>query len=190
MKKSKLRLLSLPARTRRLLPLQGGARRLLSLLVGCAAALPLPAQKLAAGADALWLATGMANVGAEITLGRASTLSLYFLGISHPWVNSDMKGVALQPEWRYYLSGRPMYRHFIGLGAITGTYNFKFSNKVYNGSAAGLGLTFGYVLPLTARFNIDLHAGYGLIHTQDRERGKHNYMLPTRAGITISYIFR
>ena len=188
MKRSKLRLLSLPA-ARRLLSLPA-ARRLLSLLVGCAAALPLPAQKLAAGVDALWLATGMANIGAEMTVGRASTLSLYFMGISHPWVNTDMKGIALQPEWRYYLSGRPMYHHFIGIGAITGTYNFKFNNKLYNGSAAGLGLTFGYVLPISARLNIDLHAGYGLIHAQDRERGKHNYMLPTRMGVTVSYIFR
>ena len=175
---------------RRLLPFTASTRRLLSLLVGCAAALPLPAQKLAAGVDALWLATGMANIGAEMTVGRASTLSLYFMGISHPWVNTDMKGIALQPEWRYYLSGRPMYHHFIGIGAITGTYNFKFNNKLYNGSAAGLGLTFGYVLPLSARLNIDLHAGYGLIHAQDRERGKHNYMLPTRMGVTVSYIFR
>ena len=121
-----------------------------------AAVLPIKAQKLAVGLDAVWLATGIVNAGAEMTMGRASTIGLSVMAIQKPWIHHDMKGIALQPEWRYYLSGRPMYHHFIGVGAITGTYNFTFNNKIYNGSAAGLGLTFGYVIALGERFNIDL----------------------------------
>lgn len=155
-----------------------------------AAVLPIKAQKLAVGLDAVWLATGIVNAGAEMTMGRASTIGLSVMAIQKPWIHHDMKGIALQPEWRYYLSGRPMYHHFIGVGAITGTYNFTFSNKIYNGSAAGLGLTFGYVIALGERFNIDLHSGFGIIHTQDRNWGKNNYTLPTKTGVTLTYIIR
>ena len=83
-----------------------------------------------------------------------------------------------------------MYHLFVGVSGLTGTYSLHFNDKHYVGSAAGLGLTFGYVLPINRRFNIDFHSGFGVIHTQDRERGHDNLTLPTKVGVTITYILQ
>lgn len=148
------------------------------------------AQKLAAEIDPLWLAMGVANAGAELAVGRCSTLGLSVTAFHHPWVNDEGQGVGLHPELRYYLSGRSMYHLFVGVSGLTGTYSLHFNDKHYVGSAAGLGLTFGYVLPINRRFNIDFHSGFGVIHTQDRERGHDNLTLPTKVGVTITYILQ
>lgn len=163
-------------------------RTLLITIAGLLFTSHASAQKLAAGIDALWLATGVAHAGAELTVGRCSTLGLSVTALHHPWVNSQGQGVALHPEWRYYLSGRPMYHLFAGVSGLTGTYSLYFNDKHYVGSAVGVGLTFGYVVPINRRLNIDLHSGFGIIHTQDRNLGHNNLTLPTRAGITITYI--
>ena len=148
------------------------------------------AQKLSAGIDPLWLAAGVLNAGGEMTVGRSTTLGLTVAAMRHPWVNREGEGVTLHPELRYYLSERPMYHLFVGVSALTGTYSLYFNDKHYIGSAAGIGLTFGYVLPLSRRLNIDLHSGLGIIHTQDRDLGHDNLTLPTKAGVTITYILR
>ena len=153
-------------------------------------AIPLKAQKLAAGLDPLWLATGIAKGSVEMTVGRSSTLGLTALGISHPWVSKEATGIAIMPELRYFLSGRPMFHHFVGVNALSGTYSLYFNDKHYIGSAAGIGVTFGYILPLTSRWNIDLHSGLCFIHTQDREQGHNNLTLPIKVGLNISYILR
>ena len=166
------------------------------------------AQKIAANVDALWLVTLSPNVGLELVVGERSTLSLNGLFATKP-LGKDMKIYALQPEYRYYFSGRPMYREFFGVGAIAGTYDIKWSGKVYDGTALGLGLTFGYVMPITQRLNIDFHAGFGFIHYKHKEyfegdqydadyvfdgEQKANasgyYLLPTRIGVSVSYMLR
>lgn len=154
------------------------------------AALPLKAQKLAASLNGLWLATGIVNAGAEMTVGRSTTLGLSFIGIRYPWAFDEMTGIGIQPELRHYFSGRPMYHHFIGVAALSGTYDLTFNDSKYTGTAAGIGLTFGYVVPIGRRLNIDLHSGFGIIHVQDRNRGHDNLTLPTKAGVSITYILR
>jgi len=165
-------------------------RRTALLVLVLAAALPLRAQKLATGVDMAWLAAGMADVGAELSIGRAASLSVSLLACQHPWVHRDISGLAFQPEVRYYLSGRSMYHHFVGVGAIIGGYDMGLDIGHYQGSAAGVGLTFGYVLPLGDRWNVDLHSGFGIVHTQDRHHGHDNYTIPTKFGVTIAYIVR
>ncbi len=164
------------------------------------------AQMLAANVDALWLATLTPNIGVELVVGEHSTVGLHSLFASKP-LGKDIKMTLLQPEYRYYFSGRPMYREFIGVGGIAGTYDITWSSKVYDGTALGLGLTFGYVLPLKKRLNIDFHAGFGFIHYKQKEyfvgdqydidyvfdgeqRANANgyYLLPTRIGVSVSYI--
>lgn len=165
------------------------SRLILCIMLSVAVTL-LRAQKLAVNVDGLWLASGIANIGSEVTFGKASTLSLALLGAKKPWVYRDLSAVALQPEWRYYLSQRPMYHHFVGVGAIIGNYSMTIDDDDYTGTAIGIGLTFGYVIALNKYLNIDLHSGFGLIHSQDRKRGHDNVTLPTKAGVSLTYILR
>jgi hypothetical protein len=166
------------------------------------------AQMIAANVDALWLATLSPNLGFELVVGERSTISLNGMIMSKP-LGKDVKLYALQPEYRYYFSGRPMYREFIGFGAIGGTYDITWSGKVYDGTAIGGGLTFGYVMPLTHRLNIDFHAGFGFVHYKQKEyfvgdqydadysvdnaqrtNAKGFYFIPTRIGVSLTYIIR
>ncbi len=154
------------------------------------AATPLKSQKLAGNLDVTWLCTGILGAGAEMTVARSSTVNLSVLTAKHPWVYHDLSGVLLQPEWRYYLSERPMFHHFVGIGGIIGTYETELETGKYVGSVVGIGVTFGYVLPLNKYLNLDLHSGLALIHREDREHGIDNFTLPTKAGISLTYIFR
>lgn len=166
------------------------------------------AQMIAANVDALWLATLSPNLGFELVVSERSTISLNGLIMSNP-LGKEVKFYALQPEYRYYFSGRPMYREFIGVGAIGASYDMTWAGKVYDGTAIGAGLTFGYVLPLSRRLNVDFHAGFGLISYKQKEyfvgdqydadyvidnAQKANasgfYLLPTRIGISLTYILR
>jgi len=115
----------------------------------------------------------------------------------------------VKPEYRYYFSGRPMYRQFVGIGGVGASYDITWKGKVYNGSALGLGITFGYVFPITHRLNIDCHAGFGAIYYKHKEYfEKDNYdldysvggvqrtnaegytLLPTRIGVSVTYILK
>ncbi len=183
-------------------------RLILTIVASVVSVVAVRAQMLAANVDGLWLATLSPNLGAELVVGEHSTLGLHGIFASKP-LGKDMKIRVLQPEYRYYFSGRPMYHEFIGIGGIGGTYNITWKDKVYDGTAFGLGMTFGYVLPLTQRINIDFHAGFGFIYYSQKEyfvgdqydidyifdgeqrpNAKGYYLLPTRIGVSISYVIR
>lgn len=148
------------------------------------------------------------NIGIEMTVGEKTTVGLNGLYTTKPY-GKEIKGFALQPEMRYYVSGRPMHKEFIGVGLIGANYDVIWKEKRYDGFAYGAGITFGYVMNLTKRLNIDFHAGVGLVgylrkeyylgdHYDDlyREDGeivgnsKGYYILPTRIGISVSYIIK
>ena len=181
---------------------------LVVVLTALVSTLTVRAQKIAANVDALWLATFTPNIGVELVVGERSTLSLNGLFAMKP-LGKDIKIKAIQPEYRYYFSGRPMYKEFIGLGAIGATYDIKWAGKVYDGTGLGLGLTFGYVMSIKSRINIDFHAGFGFIFYKHKEyfngdqydadyifdgeqraNASGYYLLPTRIGVSISYILK
>ena len=148
------------------------------------------AQLLAVNTDVALLATQTYNVGFEMTVSNRSTLSLAVLGNYHPWVLSNMRCIAVQPEWRYYLSGRSMMSHFVGFSVLAANYDFTWKEENHHGDALGAGVTFGYVLPLSERLNIDFHAGVGLIFYNSKEYKVSSIILPTKIGISLSYIIR
>ncbi len=148
------------------------------------------AQLLAASTDVALLATQTYNIGVEMTVSNRSTLGLSVLGNYHPWVLSDMRCIGVQPEWRYYFSGRPMMSHFVGVSALFANYDFVWKDERHHGDAAGAGLTFGYVLPLAERWNIDFHAGVGLVFYNGEESSVGSIIIPTKIGISLSYIIR
>ncbi len=142
-----------------------------------------------------------------MVIGNRSTLGINAFGNFKPW-GQDIKMLGIQPEYRYYLSGRPMHEAFIGLGGIATSYDISWKGKTYEGTGLGAGITFGYVFNITDRLNIDAHAGFGVISYEQKEFYKHDdyldlstndvtvanakgyYLLPTRIGISITYIIR
>ena len=96
------------------------------------------AQMIAANIDALWAAMMSPSVGLEMVVGERSTVGLNGLLVHKPY-GQNIKMMQLQPEYRYYFSGRPMFREFIGVGAIGGTHNITWKGKVYDGMNMGLG---------------------------------------------------
>lgn len=148
------------------------------------------------------------NLGLEMTTGNHTALSLSVFYADNPLIANDSRVSAIQPEWKYYFSGRALHSHYIGIGAIGADYKIHWKNKNYDGNAVGLGLTFGYVWNISKRWNIDFHAGLGAITYKQKEyydgdnyedyaidgkelaNSKGYYLLPTDFGISLAYIIR
>lgn len=184
-------------------------KKLLTFLLAITPAATIQAQKLSINTDLAMDALTIPNLGMEITCGERSTFTLNLLGSYHPWWSSESKMFGFQPELRYYFSGRPLNSWFAGLGGIAGFYDMTMHGKVYNGLAYGAGLTIGYVFKLSSRWNIDAHAGFGCIGYNRKEyyvgdnydidyavgdnlrtNATGYYLMPTRIGVSITYIIK
>ena len=167
----------------------------------------MEAQQLAIGTDVMLDLFQTPNIGAEMVTGERTTFGLNVFGNYKPW-GQDMKIIGVQPELRYWFGGRPMHKHFVGVGTIGASYDIFWKGKFYDGTAYGAGLTFGYVYNITNRLNIDAHAGFGIIGYKHKEYYQYDnygdftqggavktnatghYTLPTRIGISLTYILR
>lgn len=166
------------------------------------------AQMVAVSTDVLMDGLMIPSLGAELVVGERTSVGLGLFGARNPW-GSTIKLAGVQPEWRYYFSGRSMHRQFIGICALGVSYDMKWKGKIYDGTAVGLGLTFGYVFALNKRLNIDLHAGFGVITYRQKEyfesdsfeadiaygrtaqsNAKGYVLLPTRLGVSVAYILK
>ena len=147
------------------------------------------------------------NLGLELGMTSRSTLAINALtGTNILYSNTKM--TAIQPEWRFYFSGRRMYHHFVGIGLIGATYETHADHRTYNGDGAGAGVTFGYVWPITNHLNLDFHAGLGAFYYRQKEyydMGENAILtqeepleansrgisfVPTRIGISLTYIIK
>lgn len=147
------------------------------------------------------------NIGFEMVTGEKYSMGINVFGNYNPW-NYRLKMMGVQPEIRYWLGRRPMHDYFVGIGGIVASYDIHWKGKVYEGYGAGVGLTFGYVLYVAKRINIDIHAGFGIIGYRHKEfyendhyddytlnggvqiNAKGYYLLPTRIGISLTYILK
>lgn len=173
------------------------------------------AQLIAVGTELTSDALLMPNMSLELVTGNKTSFSISAIGTSGSYIFDKAKGIMIQPEYRYWLSGRPISRFFIGVGAIGGLFDITNNGKVYDGYALGGGLTFGYVINVNTkipwlkdRLNIDIHSGFGAIYYRRKEYFEHDnfdidysidghqqanasgyYLLPTRIGVSVVYIF-
>lgn len=167
------------------------------------------AQIVSVNTNVLMDAAMAPSFGFELALTKKSTFALdgFF---STNMVTKHVKVLALQPEWKYYFSGRPMYRHYIGIGAIGTRHKMRIRSRWYDGHMLGAGLTFGYAMPITDRFYIDFHSSLGFLVREDRTwLNKDNYpayhtdengmvytnshgtsLSPVKVGINMSYILK
>ena len=134
------------------------------------------AQQVAVKTNLLYWAAATPNVGAEVAVGKHSTLG--FSANYNPWtIGSDNKiqHWFIRPEYRYWVTEK-YTRLFFGVHAIGGKFEvggFKLpfiGDKVfkglqtnyYKGSFVGAGISIGYQFYVSPHWNLELSAGAGL----------------------------
>ncbi|MDE6459139.1 MAG: DUF3575 domain-containing protein [Muribaculum sp.] len=172
-------------------------------------------QNIAIKSNLLYDAIAVANLGVEAplaprwTLDVSANLNAWAIN-QHKW-----KHWLVQPEVRYWLCDR-FQGHFFGLHAIAGQYNVgnlhnnihflgtDFSDLTHNryqGWMFGAGLAYGYSWILAKHWNIEAEIGLGWIHTRSdvypcadcgtklAEDKNHDYVGPTKAAVSLIYLF-
>lgn len=167
------------------------------------------AQQVAVKTNLLYDATSTINLGVEAAINRHFTVDVS--GNYNPWTFSADKSIKhwlVQPELRYWVFEK-MNGHFFGLHAHYGQMDtsgkpFLFGIKSdygYDGYLYGAGVSYGYQLYLSPRWNIEFAAGFGYTYLKyDKYRypkdevpmGKYqnNYWGLTKAGISVVYIIK
>ena len=173
------------------------------------------AQNVAIKTNLLYDATATVNVGVEFGMAPRWTFDLS--GNLNAWQINEgkWKHWLVQPEFRYWFCDR-FQGHFLGAHLIGAAYNvghipnnIKFLGKDYSvltdyryqGYAYGGGLAYGYAIPLSHHWNLELELGVGYIYTEyDKFEcdgcGKMiaqdvpmHYVGPTKGAISIVYVF-
>lgn len=185
----------------------------LSLILTLASLLTANAQKVALKTNLLYDATTTPNLGAELAMGKKSTLQLFY-GLN-PWKfasdrTKQLRHWLLMPEYRYWTCQK-FNGHFFGIHALGGQYNvggidlpnpiFKdLDEKRYEGWYAGGGLTYGYQWLLSRHWNLEAYVGVGYIRFHYKEfpctecgaliqENNKNYFGPTKLALSLMYCF-
>ena len=175
------------------------------------------AQDFAIKTNLLYDATATLNLGAEVGLAPRWTFDLS--GNYHPWdlpSRPMIRHAMLQPEVRYWFCDR-FSRHFLGVHALGGIYNFSnlptseihilgndlsyLADSRVQGWFAGGGVAYGYDFILGEHWNLELEVGLGYVYTKyDQYECKEcglqlayqvpeHYFGPTKAAISLVYLF-
>lgn len=110
-------------------------------------------------------------------------------------------------EGRYWLGNRrnrkTLTGHFVGLYAGAGKYDLQWKEEGYQGEFfIASGLSYGYVMPIAHRLNLEFSLGIGLIRTHYRHyhvidnyqillwqnNGDYSLLGPTKAKISLVWI--
>lgn len=185
----------------------------LSLILTLASLLTANAQKVALKTNLLYDATTTPNLGAELAMGKKSTLQLFY-GLN-PWKfasdrTKQLRHWLLMPEYRYWTCQK-FNGHFFGIHALGGQYNvggidlpnpvFKdLDEKRYEGWYAGGGVTYGYQWLLSRHWNLEASVGVGYIRFHYKEfpctecgaliqENNKNYFGPTKLALSLMYCF-
>ncbi len=177
---------------------------ILSLIIAFSISVSMRAQMCAINTNFIWDVAGVPNLGVEVGTGNSTSLAFNAFGGYKPW-GIDSKFAGVQPEFRYWLSGRTMHQEFIGIGGLGATYKYPIGGKVYDGYAAGASVTVGYAMKLSQRFVLNFHGSCGVLFYNQKEyfegddydnpifglvkaNASGYNILPTNFGVTISYI--
>ena len=173
------------------------------------------AQDWAIKTNVLYDATATANIGVEVGLAPKWTLDIS--GNLNGWSKNEetkWKHWMVQPEARYWFCDR-FSRHFLGVHAITGAFNFgglnnnisflgtdftRLQNQRYQGYAYGGGIAYGFAFMLSEHINLELEAGIGYMYLdydifdcgncgRRIGDGNHHYVGPTKAAVNLVFVF-
>lgn len=173
------------------------------------------AQDWAIKTNVLYDATATANIGVEVGLAPKWTLDIS--GNLNGWSKNEetkWKHWMVQPEARYWFCDR-FSRHFLGVHAITGAFNFgglnnnisflgtdfsRLKDNRYQGYAYGAGVAYGFAFMLSEHINLELEAGIGYMYLdydifdcgncgRRTGDGNHHYVGPTKAAVNLVFVF-
>lgn len=181
---------------------------LLSIIIALLFSASTYAQRFAVNTNVASDALLLPSLGMEMSVGKQSTLNLNMMYGPKMLMKENMSVLAINPEYRYYVSGLPMFGLYVGAEAVFSSYNLTISDKRYEGDAAGGGISFGYVLPLTQRLVVDFHSSLGMVAYRQKEyykgddydfqyttmdgllraNAKGYNLVPMRIGICLTYI--
>ena len=155
-----------------------------------------------------WLAL-VPNVGVELQTNSGLAFQLDYMGA---WWNSSSHNhyyscYGFQTDLRYYLGdtpqNTPFVGHHVGVYGQLMTYDFEFGGKGYQCANLfktwGVGVAYGYVLPLTSRLSADFTIGIGYLSSRytayeptpswfrATSYGSWTYFGPTRLEATLVY---
>lgn len=158
------------------------------------------AQLAAVKTNALLWGNLTPNISMElVTAPRFSLEGTVFYGLNKTPMDTQLKGA--QAEIRYWISGRPMARSFVGLSVSGVRYTVTHKGTTHLGEAAGPGLTYGYAWPLSKHFNLEFSAGVGAMWYREKkypegtvpmqEEYNANGMkcVPTEIAVSCCYLF-
>ena len=149
----------------------------------------------------------VANLSCEV--GFAKHFSAELLFTFSPWdygrETLQFRTALLQPEFRYWFS-EGWTRHFVGLHAHLGWYNIapggkvRYQDRNANTPLAGVGLSYGYVVPFTSHWGAEFTVGAGYAYlSYDKFYNIHNgaqfgtgekhYFGLTKLGVSVYYRF-
>ena len=142
------------------------------------------------------------NIGIDFVTGEKCTLGAEVAFNNNPW-GMQMQMTSVTPEFRYWYNGRPFTRQYVGIVANLTSYDIVWNN-IYSGDAIGMGVSFGHVLMLTKRWNIDFTASVGVMGYRQKYYYKNDYfadygerinakgylLVPIRLGVSIVYVLR
>ncbi len=175
----------------------------LSILFGSTKA---EAQNISVKTNALLLGALTPNIGFEFVTSGHTSLDVSFCGHVRPYgLTSSM--LSIQPEFRYWFNGRPMINEFIGVTTGFTIYDMVMYKQVRNGVAASLGITGGYCLTLSKKWNIEFTGGCSLTYFTQKQYSsestgdyfvkipeRHNSQglkfFPIDLGVTFTYIIK
>lgn len=158
-------------------------------------------QRMSIKTNGLMLGLASPNLGVEFVTGNRTSFDVSAMACYHPYrKNIILAGVT--PEFKYWVSGRPMARFYVGLIGAAATYDLTYKDKRYEGDLLGLGITAGYSIILSSHWNLEFGAGVGGAYLRQDELVKGNSgineyigsnafkVIPMKLAISIAYIIK
>lgn len=161
---------------------------------------------LAIESNLLYDAVVIPNIGMEVGIWKGLTIGGNYQNI---WLRNDAwtrwyRFEGFEASINYYINKekRPFRKHHIGLYGQLVTWDFTIDGRGYLAErwAYGGGFSYGYVLPIGRRFNLDLELGIGYLggrmHEYIPQDGCRVWQLcepfhwigPTKAGVTLQWL--
>lgn len=131
------------------------------------------------------------NLGVEFYLGRDYTINHCSINLEANYTRFSFKGGArtyrfwtISPEFRYYFTEDNSFTgHYLGLYVNVGEYSLMLSKKQKGkqGDYMGIGLSYGWIKPISKHFDLELGLAVGWINTKFDKFGWYDPCYPYQA---------
>ena len=161
---------------------------------------------LALKSNLLYDAAVIPNIGAEIGIWQGLTLGGYYQNI---WLRNAARTrwyrlEGFEAEIKYYFNKekRPFRGHHVGIYGQLLTWDFTYKGRGYLAErwAYGGGISYGYILPIARRLNLDFEVGVGYLggnmheyvpmdgHRVWQSLEPFRWIGPTKLGVTLQWL--